>query len=161
MCFSNLIWFILKIYSFVFGIHSRISVSSHFFLMIIKKIFHSFYCYIILIHILHCFVQIIIFKLLKTKKKILKTLLHETFIAAADIKRLSATLPSPTSGTKISRRSRSKSPFRSFRWKRGSKADDSFESEGIFIPRILSPVSHIHTYTKHTHSIKWKFTWWL
>jgi spectrin beta len=51
--------------------------------------------------------------------------------AGNDSVRLSATLPStPTSGTKIGRRSRSKSPFRSFRWKRGpSKADDSFESE--------------------------------
>jgi hypothetical protein len=41
----------------------------------------------------------------------------------------------PSSGTKVSRRSRSKSPFRSFRWRRGKSGtrenDVSDEEEGI------------------------------
>jgi hypothetical protein len=41
---------------------------------------------------------------------------------------------SQSSSSKVKRRSRSKSPFRSFRWKRSSTTngdDDGFEDEGI------------------------------
>lgn len=42
---------------------------------------------------------------------------------------------SQSSSSKVKRRSRSKSPFRSFRWKRSSTntADQSDEDEGIFV----------------------------
>lgn len=46
---------------------------------------------------------------------------------------------SQSSSAKVKRRSRSKSPFRSFRWKRSSttNADQSDEEEGIFSFLIL------------------------